>query len=250
QDYIFIGHKYLNALLLRYQFKRGFGTNQDKEEILAVAKNILDIWVEAAPDIPTQKKEIRKVYEEIFGFYWMFLAMFHAQDEMLQLTKYYEEAMMACPDCGKSIPKIAPICRYCIQPLTGMAKSLLKEADQEFGTSPSHRTTQVDFHQKSDWEDQSSYVQEYGVRVRKSCATRIFNVLVFMICTALFIFFLKTGYYDDIKTESNEFSLWSKRYQLVGTLVPLLGFACLFSEILDVILFFYYRRFKRYGGWK
>ena len=114
QDYIWIAHRHSNEVLLpKYQLANGQGTNPPKNEILIVLRNVLKLWEECAPDIPIQKEEIKKFYPSTFQMYWLDFAVYHAQDELQHLQKYYPNTMKSCPDCGKEIPIISPVCRYC-----------------------------------------------------------------------------------------------------------------------------------------
>jgi len=117
QDYIWIAHSNSNKVLLpKYQQANGQETNPPQKEILIVLRNVLDIWEECAPYIPMQKREIKETYLAAYQFYWLDLAIYNLQDEILPLRKYYPEAMKPCSDCKKEIPVISPVCRHCMNP--------------------------------------------------------------------------------------------------------------------------------------
>ncbi|MDR1678123.1 MAG: hypothetical protein LBS44_07020 [Deltaproteobacteria bacterium] len=255
-DYIFIGYKYLEVLRKRLRSKGGDGKSRDKEEILAVAGNILDIWLEVAPDIPTWKKENRKEFEDVFGYYWLFLDSFNSLDnfeakhEMLPLTKYFKKAMRTCIKCRKPIPKVATFCRNClwksIQKVDLQHKKLFQEFPQKFPqetrSSSSDSISQEMFDPFSGWEDQSS--DFFPPFKPKSLATRIFNWLVLLGCTAIFIYWCRTDYYENLFPESGEISLRTIGRMLVGVFVPFLGISLWIEEMIKLLLYIHPRRFK------
>ncbi|MDR1678124.1 MAG: hypothetical protein LBS44_07025 [Deltaproteobacteria bacterium] len=248
-DYIFIGYKQFEVLRDRYQAKWGAGNYLPKDDILAVANNILDIWLEVASKLPTWKKENRKEGEKTLGYYWIFFDSFSAKEVLLPLTKYFKKAMMVCKKCGQPIPKVATTCRNCLIQFNVEAFSQLeevcREASQETLSSTSDRNLQKMYDPFIGWDDQSSGLEESFLPDQpKSLANRIFNWLVLLGCLAVFFYFVKTDYYAKIFQEYSEIGYLNIGSLLMGVLVPLLGLNLLIDEIMELLAFWDKRKFK------
>ena len=110
-DYVMISNMHFNMVLQKYQAKYGqANTPANSNELFIILKNVIKVWKDFVPEMREKDKIL---FTEYYQMYWLMLAMLHRQDEMKPLNEYFPEALMQCPNCGKQIPKISPMCRYC-----------------------------------------------------------------------------------------------------------------------------------------
>ncbi len=110
-DYVNIALKHCHSLYAKFQ--RVYGANtmpQRRDDIIIVLDKPMIMWKLYMPDMPEKDKGL---FSEYYQQYWLTYAMFHCEDELRELGGYFPGAMTECSKCGKRIPVISPICRYC-----------------------------------------------------------------------------------------------------------------------------------------